>query len=431
MKMHVVVVGGGLAALVAANRLADRGAVVTLLEAKRRLGGRATSEQREGFILDQGPRALYDGGATARALRAFEISAPGRAQRLGHALALTNGAVHLLPFRPSAASRTKLLTPAAKLELGRFRQELLQADPASVAGLDVQSWLEEKLEDPVGRDVMAAGLRVICYSGDLNLLSAEVAVTQVQLERGQGSRYLDGVWQRLVEHLARRALERRVEVRTRTRVEALVRAGSGWRVVANGSPLLADSVVVAPGTPESARRLLPAEIGTRHWQLGPPAVVATLDLGLARLPRPSRRFALGIDEPTYCSVFDPPADLARDGVLIRLAGYVRTSESADGWRERLEAVADRVQPGWRRELRYVRYLPNMVAQTAQPIASRGGLGGRPPVALPETAGLFLAGDWVGPQGILSDAATASGWEAADKAVACSSARTMVELQAST
>jgi len=37
-----------------------------------------------------------------------------------------------------------------------------------------------------------------------------------------------------------------------------------------------------------------------------------------------------------------------------------------------------------------------------------GLAGRPAVAVPRSPGLYLAGDWVGPSGWLSDAAMASG-----------------------
>ena len=37
-----------------------------------------------------------------------------------------------------------------------------------------------------------------------------------------------------------------------------------------------------------------------------------------------------------------------------------------------------------------------------------GLAKRPPVAVPGTPGLFLAGDWVGPEGWLSDGSLVSG-----------------------
>ena len=39
---------------------------------------------------------------------------------------------------------------------------------------------------------------------------------------------------------------------------------------------------------------------------------------------------------------------------------------------------------------------------------------RPDVALPDAPGLFIAGDWVGIEGMLSDAAAASAVEAAAK-----------------
>ena len=40
-----------------------------------------------------------------------------------------------------------------------------------------------------------------------------------------------------------------------------------------------------------------------------------------------------------------------------------------------------------------------------------GLAGRPAVAVPRSPGVYLAGDWVGPSGWLSDAAMASGQHA--------------------
>ncbi len=51
---HVVVAGGGLAGLSAAIACIDGGARVTLLEAKRRLGGATYSFERDGLLVDNG-----------------------------------------------------------------------------------------------------------------------------------------------------------------------------------------------------------------------------------------------------------------------------------------------------------------------------------------------------------------------------------------
>jgi thioredoxin reductase len=53
---------------------------------------------------------------------------------------------------------------------------------------------------------------------------------------------------------------------------------------------------------------------------------------------------------------------------------------------------------------------------AAPLARRGGLAGRPSITDTGIDGVFLAGDWVGRQGHLADAAFASG-EAAGRAAA--------------
>ena len=51
---RIAVVGGGLAGMAAALAAADGGARVTLLEARRRLGGATFSFQREGLWVDNG-----------------------------------------------------------------------------------------------------------------------------------------------------------------------------------------------------------------------------------------------------------------------------------------------------------------------------------------------------------------------------------------
>src|SRR5690242_17316671 len=57
----------------AAGRLAEGGIETLLLEAGPHLGGRAASEERDGFVLNQGPHALYIGGPAGRLLKEMGI----------------------------------------------------------------------------------------------------------------------------------------------------------------------------------------------------------------------------------------------------------------------------------------------------------------------------------------------------------------------
>jgi hypothetical protein len=184
------------------------------------------------------------------------------------------------------------------------------------------------------------------------------------------------------------------------------RSAGGWLVTLDEETLRTEVLVVAAGGPAAVTELL----GDRSPAApGPAAELSVLDLGLKSLPRRGRRFALGIDAPTYLSRHSAPDH--RDGVLLSLASYARQP------RAELEALADAVQPGWRERATRQRFLPRMVAVSAIASPAGGGLGGRPGVERGE--GLYLAGDWVGPEGWLADAAISSGAAAAAAALGSS------------
>ena len=50
----IAIIGAGSSGLAAAHTLQDTGHAVTLFEKNSRVGGRATSRSREGFIYDPG-----------------------------------------------------------------------------------------------------------------------------------------------------------------------------------------------------------------------------------------------------------------------------------------------------------------------------------------------------------------------------------------
>ncbi len=82
----------------------------------------------------------------------------------------------------------------------------------------------------------------------------------------------------------------------------------------------------------------------------------------------------------------------------------------------LESLLDVAQPGWRQAMVQRVFLPHIAGSTALPLAIEGGLAGRRGPRVPGLAGVFLAGDWIGPDGYLSDASLASGRAAARLAI---------------
>jgi hypothetical protein len=147
---------------------------------------------------------------------------------------------------------------------------------------------------------------------------------------------------------------------------------------------------------------------------------ACLDLGLSRLPEPRHNFALGVDEPLYLSVHSQAARLAPDGgALVHILRYLPPDNQLDKTLllAELEGFADLVQPGWRSHVRARQFFWKMPITYSEPLARFGGPAGRPGVAVPGFSGLYIAGDWVGPHSVLSDAAAASGRLAGDLAAA--------------
>lgn len=128
MSDDVIVVGGGLAGLVAARRLAERGADVTLLERRETVGGRVRSRRRDGFTLDRGFQVLFTGYPAVKReldlagldLRRFKpgavIARPGERSVLSDPLRDPGAAVESL-FNPEIPLSDKFRTLLLRREL--------------------------------------------------------------------------------------------------------------------------------------------------------------------------------------------------------------------------------------------------------------------------------------------------------------------------
>jgi phytoene dehydrogenase-like protein len=73
-QTDVVVIGGGMAGLSAACYLARAGVAVTLFEKASSLGGRAATQNYDGYLFNRGIHAIYTGGATSEVLQDLGIA---------------------------------------------------------------------------------------------------------------------------------------------------------------------------------------------------------------------------------------------------------------------------------------------------------------------------------------------------------------------
>jgi hypothetical protein len=138
-----------------------------------------------------------------------------------------------------------------------------------------------------------------------------------------------------------------------------------------------------------------------------PARMATLDLGLRAAKQEWARFGIGMDCPMYLSMHSETAQLATQpgSAMVHVSKYIDAHEAAS--RAQLEAFGDLLMPGWHEHAEVARYRPNLTVVHALPTPA-----GRPAVNAPGIEGVAIAGEWVGDEGMLTDAAVASAIKAA-------------------
>ncbi|WP_434597721.1 phytoene desaturase family protein [Streptomyces sp. A5-4] len=412
-RADAVVVGAGLAGLTAAVRLAGAvgpGRKVLLLEAGSEAGGRARTTDHGGYLLGLGPRALYR--TTERQLRALGVRVPGHEPDVAGALALRDGALHPGYAAALPLLRTGLLSARERVSVGRLLA--LSRPRARMAGTDAAQWLGDRLPTERARQAAFAVLRMSAYVGRSDMIGAD-ALAGHFAEVRKGVRYVDGGWRSVVDALLGRAAALGVVVRTGARAASVEGGSTPYVRLADGRGIRARAVVVAGLSPRAAGALLerPGLAGSA----GHPLHTACLDVALSRLPDPRRALVFGVDEPLYLSAFSTTARLAPPGgAVLHLARYDDgTGLGAEQVRARLHAMLDTCQPGWREVLVHERFLPRITTMSALPEARLGGLTGRPGPRAPGHPGVFLAGDWVGPHGLLADAVVLSAVRAAEEA----------------
>jgi phytoene dehydrogenase-like protein len=262
--------------------------------------------------------------------------------------------------------------------------------------------------------------RTFVYSTALDLVSAELFVEKFQRALRHPVHYVDGGWRTLVDGLRAAAERAGARIVSNVQVESVEIGNGHARSVRlrDGSVVRASTVVVAT-SPRDAAKLVDGGEHPAMRQIVEgliPARIACLDVALNRLPVPGRPIVQDLDGPRFMSAQSVYSRVAPEGAALIISFKQLDPRHPGDPREDerdLEDLLDAAQPGWRAALVKRQYLPRIEAVGTLPTAREGGFSGRPGPRVTGLDNLYLAGDWVGPEGFLIDASMASARRAAE------------------
>lgn len=405
-KYDVAIVGGGIAGLTAAAYAAKAGKRTVVIEKQERLGGRAITNKKKGAYFNLGGHALYKGDAY-NAFKELGIVLEGNQPSID-AYGIWKDRLLTLPTGVRSLVGSPLLTWKGKMEFAGWLAKLGKLDTRAYDGISLRDWIEGNVRDPMLRNVFYSLFRTASYAVAPDLQAAGPVLRQL-LSALQGVLYLDRGWEQLVEKLRQTAAAHGTEWIEKNKAVSVEHQGGAVRhVVCEDGTIVEASHVIVAAPPSVAHRLVPGADATalRTWKEQAIEITAAcLDVALKKLPMPKQQFVYGIDRTVFLTNQSRASVLSDDGdQVVCVLKYQGEETNAEADLRELEETLDLVQPGWRDQLVAKQYLPKMTVCHDFMHLKRAE---NPGPAVPEIAGLYVAGDWASHGELLVDAATAS------------------------
>lgn len=369
----ISVVGGGIAGLVAAITVAESGAPVHLYEARAQLGGRARSGAGE-WAANMGPHALCSARTNWTWLEERGILPETAWIGPNASRFYYKGGIHRMP-PPPALTGLRLIGKTAPAELS------------------FAAWAQDELGEGASVALSQMAATSFSYHHDPGQLAADFVWQRIRwLLVPPAVHRIVGGWNVLVERLANRARELGVVIECDHAIKELP-----------GPP-----VIVAVELRDAAE-LLGADL---QW---PSGGGLALDVGL-KSRRGDPQTILDLDNGALMQS-QPPSSAPKGHQLLQIHVGLRPEESPDEAQARVEETLDGAFSGWRQRIAWRR---RMIVTGRTGALDYPGTTWRDRPRIEQGNGVFLAGDMVAAEGVLSEVAFNSGQEAGRMALAWAS-----------
>ena len=422
MSKSVVIVGGGLAGLSAAARLAYNGYQVKVLEKAPKLGGRAITIPLKGFNFNFGAHAIY--ARDRSILKKFEselgLQIDWKNFSPSKAFYDLGSSTTPMPATLAGLFRTKILDAENKL---RFTYEVLKTLTSlerGEEGVPIGQYLQK--ESPPTRDLLLTLASSNFFTNEPEKIPSPLFFQYYKrlFSTQYAVSYIGGGWQSIVDRFADIIEQNEGQIISREKATKVEFEGEKIKQVHGKETIYTADYFIFCIPPKELTQLFsqtPFEKIFAVYANYQPTQVIVYDIGLKeRIQTPftyiyhkgERIFITDISY--YDSTCTPEGGQLLQAIAYLNQDEVGNKEIIDKKVSDIETVYDKHYPGWRDRLVTKRLSKRAIVQEIKCIDDQQLM----PVKFYGLPNAYFAGDWCQGQGQLSELSFSSAYDATNR-----------------
>lgn len=417
MSETVIVVGGGLAGLSAAARLAYNGYQVTLLEKAPKLGGRAITIPLKGFNFNFGAHAIY--GRDKSILRKYEseigLSVDWKDFSPSKAFYDLGSFTTPMPATLEGLYKTKILDPENKVRFAYEVFKTMSSLERGEEGIAIGKYLEKEPE--AIRDLLLTVASSNFFTNEPEKIPSPLFFNYYRrlFASNRAVAYIGGGWQSIVESFSKIIESNNGQIITKEKVSAVELEGNKVVAIQGKEERYQADHVIFCIPPKECLKFFQETPHAKYFEQYTsyvPTNVVVYDIGLSERIASPFTYVYHKGERVFItdiSYYDSTC-VPEGGQLMQAVAYLNEQEIAENKGnekvESIERVYDKHFPSWRERLVAKRISKKAVVQEIKCIDDQHLM----PTKFYSLPNAYFAGDWCQGDGQLSELSFSSAYE---------------------